>query len=134
MRAVLSLSAAAAVVALVVGFAPASAQSGPRERISRVIVYGDDPCPPGPDGEIIICGRRPDSERYRVPRALRDDVTADDPESTSWAATAQSLEFVGRTGIQSCSTTGPGGPSGCWNEMVRAWRENRRRPDSSQPD
>ena len=34
----------------------------------------------------------------------------------------RSLEYVGRTGIQSCSTVGPGGVSGCWNEMVRAWR------------
>jgi hypothetical protein len=132
MKAALFVVTAAA--AAMVPPAPMSAQAPTSERITRVIVYGTDPCPRGPDGEIVVCARRPDSERYRVPRELRDQVTADDPESTSWAAKAESLEYVGRGGIQSCSTTGPGGASGCWNEMVRAWRDDRRRPDSSQPD
>ncbi|HEX8262150.1 MAG TPA: hypothetical protein VF547_04685, partial [Allosphingosinicella sp.] len=63
-----------------------------------------------------------------IPPELRDD-TSDDPESTSWAARAEALEYVGRTGIQSCSTVGPGGASGCWNELVRAWRQERRQGD-----
>ncbi|TFI59171.1 hypothetical protein E2493_06510 [Sphingomonas parva] len=129
-----ALSAIAAGTAALALLAPAQAQTNSRERISRVVVYGSDPCPQGPDGEIVVCARRPDGERYRVPRELRDEVTADDPESTSWAAKAESLEYVGRGGIQSCSTTGPGGASGCWAEMMRAWRSDRRQPDSSQPD
>ena len=35
---------------------------------------------------------------------------------------ARAIEYVGRTGIQSCSTVGPGGFTGCWEQMVRAWR------------
>lgn len=131
MKAVLSTIGIAAAV--LVALAPGAAQTRSSERITRVIVYGNDPCPRGAEGEVVVCGRRPDTDRYRVPRELRDDVTADDPESTSWAATAQSLEYVGRGGIQSCSTTGPGGATGCYEQMVRAWRNERRQADASQP-
>jgi hypothetical protein len=96
-----------------------------QERISRVIVYGRDPCPRGTGDDIVICGRRPESERYRIPEALREP--SDHPENESWAVRAESLEYVGRTGIQSCSTVGPGGFTGCWEQMMRAWREERRR-------
>ena len=131
MKAILStLGVAAAALA---ALAPSAAQTGGSERITRVIVYGNDPCPRGGEGEVIICGRRPDNDRYRIPRELRDEVSADDPESTSWAARAQSLEYVGRTGIQSCSTVGPGGFTGCWAEMIRAARNERRQAAGAQP-
>lgn len=99
---------------------PGFAQQG--DTIRRVVVYGSDPCPVSTGDEITVCARRPDDERYRIPEELR---TADDPESESWAERAQSLEYVGRTGIQSCSTVGPGGVSGCWAEMMREAREER---------
>ena len=130
MKAILfTLGVAAAAL---VSISPATAQGG-GERITRVIVYGNDPCPRGADGEVVVCGRRPNSDRYRIPRELRDQVTADDPESVSWAAQAQSLEFVGRTGIQSCSTVGPGGFTGCWTEMMRAARDERRQGEPRAP-
>jgi hypothetical protein len=128
MKAALSMLALAAASAAAVAVAPAPA--GAQERIRRLVVYGRDPCPRAAAGEdIVVCARRPETERYRIPRELRDGATADDPESTSWAARAEALEYVGRTGIQSCSTVGPGGVSGCWNELVRAWRQDRRRGD-----
>ena len=118
----LTLAAAAAALAM-----PASAPAqGSGERISRLVVYGKDPCPRGQDGDIVVCARRGENERYRIPEALREDGTQDDPESQSWAARAESLEYVGRTGIQSCSTVGPGGFTGCWAEMMRAARSERR--------
>jgi hypothetical protein len=126
MKAVLPLAALAAASAAAFLPAPASAQ---QERVRRLIVYGADPCPRSSSGdEIVVCARRPETERYRIPRELRD-APGDDPESTSWAVRAESLEYVGRTGIQSCSTVGPGGVSGCWNELVRAWRNDRRTGD-----
>jgi hypothetical protein len=125
MKAALFLAAAASLAALAP--APAGAQ---QERIRRLVVYGSDPCPRAANGdEIVVCARRPETERYRIPRELRDQASEDDPESTSWAARAEALEYVGRTGIQSCSTVGPGGVSGCWNELVRAWRNDRRTGD-----
>jgi hypothetical protein len=106
---------------------PADAQNraSRSDRITRVVVFGSDPCPRGADGDIVICGRRPSQERYRIPQALRDDATADDPENVSWAAQAQSLEYAGRTGIQSCSPVGPGGQAGCLAELIRAARGER---------
>jgi hypothetical protein len=129
MKAALSIAAlgAASAAALTLLPAPATAQE---ERVRRLVVYGRDPCPRAQSAdEVVVCARRPETERYRIPRELRDAVTEDDPESTSWAARAEALEYVGRTGIQSCSTVGPGGVSGCWNEMVRAWRRDRRTGD-----
>ncbi|HZG10343.1 MAG TPA: hypothetical protein VEZ70_15340 [Allosphingosinicella sp.] len=125
--AIATLAAAAAAGALL---APAAVrgQTGPAgERIVRVTVFGSDPCPQGRAGEIIICGRRPGQERFRIPEALRDDATADDPENVSWAARAQSLEYVGRAGIQSCSPVGAGGSTGCIVELIRTARGERAR-------
>ena len=105
----------------------AAAQGG-TERIARVVIYGRDPCPRASTGEeIVICARRPEAERYRIPKEIRDREASDNPENTSWAERAQTLEYVGRTGIQSCSTVGPGGFTGCWAELVRAARGERAR-------
>ena len=131
MKAALAIAALAAASAAALAPAPAGAQGDQREKVRRLVVYGADPCPRAQSGdEIVVCARRPETERYRIPKELRDSATEDDPESTSWAARAESLEYVGRTGIQSCSTVGPGGVSGCWNEMVRAWRRDRRQGES----
>jgi hypothetical protein len=114
-----ALTATAAVAGLAP--APATAQS---DRIARVIVYGSDPCPTSADGqEVVICARRPERERYRIPKELRDRRNGG--ENPSWAERAESLEYVGRTGAQSCSTVGPGGFTGCYNQMARAWRKDR---------
>ncbi|MGZ8329353.1 MAG: hypothetical protein ACXWUV_17795, partial [Allosphingosinicella sp.] len=56
--------------------APAAAQApaAPRSaepKISTMIIYGDDPCPPSTDDTIVVCARKPDKERYRIPEALR---------------------------------------------------------------
>ncbi|HEX8126532.1 MAG TPA: hypothetical protein VF548_13205 [Allosphingosinicella sp.] len=125
MKAAWSLAALAAAVTLAP--APAHAQDARQEKVRRLVVYGRDACPRAKSAdEIVVCARRPETERYRIPKELRDSATGDAPDSTSWAARAEALEYVGRTGIQSCSTVGPGGVSGCWDEMVRAWRRDRR--------
>ena len=112
------------VLAAATAVTPAVAQNG--ERVTRLVVYGSDPCPrAAPDGDIVVCARRPEQERYRIPEALRDTDNGD-PENQSWAARASALEYVGRTGIQSCSTVGPGGFTGCWAEIMRAARSERR--------
>ncbi len=116
MKLLLAASAAAAALAA----APASAQQAPAEpKISQVIVYGNDPCPASTEDEIIVCARRPENDRFRIPAPLRDD---DSPAGNSWANRATELQYVGRTGIQSCSTVGPGGFTGCWQQMMNAHR------------
>jgi hypothetical protein len=122
MKAALPLMVAAGALAIGLA-APAAAQ---RDRISRVIVYGNDPCPRGAGGEdIVVCARKPETERYRIPQELRN-APSTDPASQSWANRAESLEYVGRTGIQSCSTVGPGGFTGCFAKMLSEARQERR--------
>jgi len=126
-----SLAAAAAAFAFLAA-APASAQpaAGPPDepRINQLIVYGDDPCPPSTNDEIIICAHKPERDRYRIPENLRDDPNA--PANDSWANRAVELQYVGRSGIGSCSTTGPGGMIGCYNDLVRQARAERATRDS----
>ena len=50
---------------------PAHATDKP-ERITSLIVYGEDPCPQSEGEEIVVCARRPESERYRIPKKLRE--------------------------------------------------------------
>ncbi|MFN3387623.1 MAG: hypothetical protein ACK40O_01725 [Allosphingosinicella sp.] len=106
--------------------APLAAQGG--ERINQLIVYGEDPCPPSTEEEITVCARKPDSERYRIPEDLRDDPN--DPRNDTWSERATELQYVGRTGIGSCSPVGPGGATGCFNEIVRQARAERAASDS----
>jgi hypothetical protein len=120
---------AGAAVAAGLAAAPAAAQDTGR-RITRIVIYGNDPCPVS-ESEIIVCARRPDNERYRIPEGLRGP-SPDDPASQSWADRAESLEYVGRTGPQSCSPVGPGGFTGCWNQLMRTARGERAR-NSGEP-
>jgi hypothetical protein len=122
------LLAAAAGAGALLAAVPAAAQGtaaspAAEPRISTMIVYGDDPCPPSTDDTIVVCARKPDKERYRIPEALRGDPN--DPKNQAWATRATALEYAGRSGIGSCSTVGPGGASGCFNQIVREARAER---------
>ncbi|HEX8624435.1 MAG TPA: hypothetical protein VF782_05080 [Allosphingosinicella sp.] len=117
------LLAAGALLAAAPAAAQAPSAARPEPKISTMIVYGNDPCPPSTDDTIIVCGREDEKERFRIPRALRGDPN--DPKSQAWAARATALEYAGRSGIGSCSTVGPGGASGCFNQIVRQARAER---------
>jgi hypothetical protein len=121
----------AAAFALLPASLPAQ-PAAPAERITHLVIYGRDACPRGRDGEIIICARHPEGERYRIPQQLRDQPD-NDPAGTSWAEKAQSLEYVGRAGTQSCSPVGAGGWTGCWAQMMREARQERAHPESNTP-
>jgi hypothetical protein len=119
------LLAAAALIAV-----PAAAQEPPVDdvRINQLIVYGDDVCPASTDDEIIICARKGEGERYRIPENLRDNQN--DPAGRSWADRALELQYVGRSGIGSCSPVGSGGVIGCFNQLVTNARAERASRDS----
>ncbi|HEX4738800.1 MAG TPA: hypothetical protein VH331_14685 [Allosphingosinicella sp.] len=106
---------------------PRSRSATGEERIDALIVYGNDPCPRGSGDEIVVCAHKPESERYRIPPNLRDDPNA--PANQSWANRADKLEYVGRTGIGSCSTVGPGGWTGCLNQLIQQARAERGETD-----
>ena len=73
---------------------------------------------------INVCARLPEEDRFRVPPNLRDNPN--DPASQAWAEPAIELSYVGRTGIDSCSTVGGGGFTGCFNQIVNQARAERR--------
>jgi hypothetical protein len=123
-------SAYAAAAALLAFSAPALAQgeaAAPTAvadaKVNQLIVYGDDPCPASTEDQINVCARLNERERFRIPTNLRDNPN--DPLSQAWGARASELQYVGRSGIGSCSPTGPGGMIGCYNQLVREARAER---------
>lgn len=113
---------------------PASAQpEPPPDRVFNLIVYGDDPCPKGADeNEIVVCARRPESERYRIPKKLRDK-----PEivgGPGWGSQVATMENVQRQTLPgSCSALGSNGFTGCTAKMLEQWFAERRMKEQAQP-
>ena len=108
------LGAAAAVT-------PAAAQDAGGDKVNMVIVYGNDACPDSSEGEITVCARKAEAERYRIPESLR---ASDSPQNTAWTDRVERLETVGKFGTLSCSPTGAGGILGCTQQMIdAAYRE-----------
>ncbi|MEO6582489.1 MAG: hypothetical protein ABIN68_06770 [Sphingomicrobium sp.] len=103
--------------------APALAQSS--DPVSEIIVYGTDPCPRSTDDAIVVCARKPETERYRIPEKLR--TTGSRQSRQAWANRARALETVGATGINSCSPVGPAGFTGCLTRVI-----NQARSDSNE--
>jgi hypothetical protein len=129
-----ALFPAAAAVAILAA-APAAAQdaaatagASAEPKVSQLVIYGDDTCPVGDAETIIVCHKLPERERFRIPENLRSDPN--DPANQAWATRASELQYAGRSGIGSCSTTGPGGMVGCFNQIVREARAERNSPDN----
>lgn len=104
---------------------PGAAAAEPDVRVNQLIVYGGDPCPQSDDpNEVTVCARLPEDDRYRLPPNLRENPN--EPASQAWAGRATELSYVGRTGTESCSVTGSGGFTGCFNQIVSQARAERR--------
>jgi hypothetical protein len=84
---------------------------------NMVIVYGDDECPQSTQEQIVVCARKAENERYRIPENLR---FSESPSNQSWAERVESFEMAGAFGTMSCSPVGAGGATGCTQEMLRA--------------
>jgi hypothetical protein len=110
-----------AVLLIALNAAPAAAQpsQAPPTRESTIIVYGEDPCPqPANENEAVVCARRPEEERYRIPRPIRERQ----PIETSWASRVAGLDDESRPmRPNSCSVVGTGGQTGCTQSMIRQW-------------
>lgn len=111
-----SLTGLAAVAALAALSAPAAAQEAPEPKVNQLIIYGDDKCPEGQGDEIVVCARKAESERYRIPSILRE---SNSPDNEAWTNKVLAYETVGRSGTQSCTPVGPGGWTGCSSKMIR---------------
>jgi len=103
------------------------------ERASTLVVYGDDPCPKARDDEeIVVCARKPETERYRIPKDLRENK--EERGSVAWGSRFQELEAATRyTRPNSCSVVGTWGQTGCWNQMISNWRAERRALQNNMP-
>ena len=110
-------------LALFAAPAPALAQAD-GEKVNQLIVYGDDPCPQSSADQITVCARKGESERYRIPEALRGDPLS--PKNEAWTDRVQAYETVGAQGIASCSPVGSGGATGCMAKLIdTAYAEKR---------
>ena len=119
----ITLAASAALAAGLVALpAPADAQT--RDSISEVIVYGNDPCPRSTNNEVVVCARKPEGDRFRIPEKLRTGGPRQ--ERDSWANKARALETVGATGTNSCSPVGPGGFTGCLTQVIKQAKQESR--------
>lgn len=113
-----TLFAIAALIApMLVPTAPVAAQRNSNEQV--LVIFGNDTCP-----RDTICVRRSESERFRIPQELRRVEPSG--QSNSWAARARSMEYAGASGTNSCTPVGAGGWTGCYQQMLRPAREERR--------
>ena len=122
MTRLLAFAAATAAATATLVSAPAAAQEDAGDRVNTVIVYGEDQCPQSSDGEIVVCARLEENERYRIPEALRQ---SNDPENEPWASKVRAYETVGNFGALSCSPVGSGGELGCTAKMIEAAYQER---------
>ena len=103
---------------------------GQPEKMSTLIVFGNDPCPQSSGDEIVVCARQPESERYRLPKQFRGKKR--DAGGDSWGDRVSSLEYVGRAGTpNSCSPVGSGGQTGCYTQFLQQSRAERRQADTA---
>ena len=124
------------IPALLAIAAPAAAQDKAQppadaggEKVNLVIVYGNDACPQASGGEIVVCGRKDEKDRYRIPEPLRGDPNA--PANQAWGERFKSLEYVGRSGTESCSPVGGGGFTGCFAQLARLAKAERQQADNA---
>jgi hypothetical protein len=115
------------ITALIAAAAPAQAQDGPSSppaRESQIEIFGQDPCPQPVGDEIVVCHRRPEEERYRIPAPLRHSR---DRVEQAWGARAETMDEVSSQSLpNSCSVVGSYGQSGCQQAFIRQWYASRR--------
>ncbi|MEO9634487.1 MAG: hypothetical protein ABJF89_02460 [Parasphingorhabdus sp.] len=112
------LFSAAAISGAVMLVSPALAQDQAGDRVNQLVIYGDDPCPQSSEEEIVVCARKDEDERYRIPETLRGGSLGD-AKNQAWSERVRSYEYVGAAGTNSCSPTGPGGFTGCTQALLK---------------
>ncbi len=123
-----TLAAAGALGFGGVAAAPAAAQSADR----IIDIYGNDKCPSSGGQDIVVCRRHDETERYRIPKNLREQAPA--PQAAGNTGLA-AMNSTGATGVQvnSCSTIGAGVAAGCLKQEADAWKadQNAQKKDAA---
>jgi hypothetical protein len=99
----------------------------PKQTID-LIVYGDDTCPQGEGDEIVVCARQPESERYRIPKKLRDRSPLSGSES--WTSRITDIEDTQRDSLPTHCGVVTVVSAGCFSKIMRLWRAERRMMES----
>jgi hypothetical protein len=117
-----TLSTLGAALALPMFVAPTPALA--QNRVREIEVFGTDPCPRSTDDDVVICARKSEKDRYRIPEKLRQSGNYQSRQS--WANRAIAFESYGKTGINSCSPVGPAGYTGCAQQLInQAFKEQQ---------
>ena len=114
--------------------APSAAQAQNAAQNGVLVIYGEDKCPTNSNGEeVVICRRLDESERFRIPKTLREQPGP--PQQTeSWAVRSQGALEEGQFGTGSCSTVGAGGSTGCFVRQARQSKAESRARREAQND
>ncbi|ETI65443.1 hypothetical protein C100_01980, partial [Sphingobium sp. C100] len=129
MIAALALTGVAAPALAQQDTAPTAAVSDGSEKVNLVIVYGEDACPQSQGDDIVVCARKDEKERYRIPEPLRGDPNK--PSNQAWGERVRSMEYIGRSGTESCSPSGSGGATGCFAQLARLAKAERQQADNA---
>lgn len=115
------------MVALGLGLAyfPSAANAQAPDANNVLVLYGKDKCPINDKGEeIVVCVRKPESDRFRIPKELRRHAPS--AQSIPWTNRIDSFRNIGATGVGSCSSSGPGGFTGCMAQEAANYKEDYR--------
>lgn len=125
----LTLAGVAFAVPSLVAPQPAAAQN---TKVSEIIVYGTDPCPRSTDDEVVVCARKPEAERYRIPEKLRQGGSLQSRQS--WANRAIAFETQLGNGLYTCSPVGNAGFTGCTQQVInQAFKEREEEAKGATP-
>jgi hypothetical protein len=125
--------AAAAVLAAAPAFAQGASKPDITEtfRTRSVTVFGSDPCPTSTNSEeVVVCARRPEEERYRLPNPT--PRPGDRVETSNSQRLAETLDSGQAGGVGSCTTVGPGGGTGCFLRGATTSRKTARQNQATE--
>ena len=92
-----------------------------------LVIYGNDKCPTNAAGEeVVVCARRPESERFRIPSELRSTET---PGS---APHVNAMSVGGTAGSSTCSNIGGGGGNNCFANQMRAAKAEKQQAKAAE--
>ncbi|WP_454886450.1 hypothetical protein [Sphingomonas oryzagri] len=121
---------------------PAPAQTAAAQPVDNdartvsIVVYGNDPCPPGKNDEIVVCAREPESERYRIPKRFRGKKGENAP-GNAWGNKVRTVDDASRTAAglpNTCSAVGSGGQTGCYQSFISQAAAQRRQQQQQKQD
>ncbi len=101
-------------------------RDGAPQRFSVLLTFGDEKCPEAQGDEIVVCATAPESDRYRIPKELREKPE-EDMAGGSWANAVESMdEYARASRPDGCSVVGSNGFTGCTQAALRQWFAERR--------